>query len=202
VRQIINKHKRKPKTTAMSTWSSFFIRNTDKQKVIEKLKLLTCVNETYEGKITDDYYDSFLMDESLPNYLAVSDGQPNWIAININSPNKLIDWCTQFSKEFNTEVILILAQNTSDYYYFSYYNKGIKLREIECCYGGDIEEINFGEKFHFENEEPGTKTEYDGITEYFFDFECMEEYCKHFELALQYDCDKIIWTFLKSDSES
>ena len=169
----------------MATWTSFYIKTTDFDKVVEKLKLLTGIPNVIKGEFPEDHYGSFLMDESLPDYLVVGLIQPDWIAVNYNSSNKLIDWCTFLSKEFDTHVIIILAQSVSDYYYFAYYAGGQKKRELEYCYSGDFDEINFGEKFDFENEYPGTKTDYNGEVEYMFDFDSIEEYSKHFGLTIQ-----------------
>ena len=57
-------------------------------------------------------------------------------------------------------------------------------REIEYCYGADYETINIGERFDFEDEQPGKKVEYNGEVDFIFDFDSIEEYSKHFGLVV------------------
>jgi hypothetical protein len=77
------------------------------------------------------------------------------------------------------------------------YEHGKKLREIEVCYSEDFDMVNFGQKFPFENPEPGGRTEYDGEVSYVFDFDAIDEYCKQFNLTIQTDYDTVQWTVLK-----
>ncbi len=181
----------------MATWASFYIKTTEKDKAVEKLKSLSGITQSDERSFPNDHYNSFILDEAYPNYLVVGMTQPEWVTIVYNSSSKLVDWCTNLSKEFSTLVVVTLAQSVSDYYYFACYDKGQKLRELEFCYSDDFEEVNFGKRFDFENEQPGQKTEFDGEVEYCFDFDSIEEYCKHFSLIVQNDYDKTTWAILK-----
>ena len=67
---------------------------------------------------------------------------------------------------------------------FLAYRKGEMTREIEYCYGADYETINIGERFDFEDEQPGKKVEYNGEVDFIFDFDSIEEYSKHFGLVV------------------
>lgn len=181
----------------MSTWISLFLKTPDKNKVVDRLKSLSGITASNEGEFPTDHFEHFLLDESLPNYLVIGSPQPDWVRVVYNSSHKLTDWCISLSKELETQVILTLAQSVSDYYYFAYYNKGVKLRELEFCYSTDFDEVNFGEKFDFENEQPGTKSEFDGEESYLFDFENIEEYCGHFGIVVETEDSKATWTILK-----
>jgi hypothetical protein len=189
------------KNTSMSTWISLFLKTPDKNKVVDRLKSLSGITISNEGAFPNDCFEHFLLDESLPNYLVIGSPQQDWVRVVYNSSHKLTDWCITLSRELETEVILTLAQSVSDYYYFSYYSKGVKLRELEFCYSADFDEINFGEKFHFENEKPGIKSDFDGEESYLFDFESIEKYCGHFGIEVETDDSKATWTILKGPSK-
>lgn len=177
----------------MSSWKSFHIKTKELQKVVPILKSLTGIKLVTEGKFPKDYYNSFLLDEIYPNYLIVGIVSANWVTVHYNSSHKLEGWCMAISGELQTEVILILAQNTSDYYYFAYYNDGQKLRELEYCYSTDFDEVNFGDRFSFENNDSGTvKNE-----NYVFDFDRIFEYCQHFGLTLEDEAAETTWSILE-----
>jgi hypothetical protein len=78
------------------------------------------------------------------------------------------------------------------------YDRGEKIREIEVCYSDDFKPKNIGERFEFENEQPGKKEDYEGEVEYYFGFEEIEEYCKQFGLEIQTDFNKVSWSILMS----
>ena len=182
----------------MSTWTAFYV-NTDNEKLVtEQLQTLTGISNVEIGKFPDDLFNNYLLDESAkPTYLAICKTQNNWVAVSHNSFNHLEEWSRIISKNLNTKVIATIAQNTADVYYFSLFDNGEKIREIEVCYSADFEPVNFGKKFDFENEQPGTKQEYDGETEYYFDIDSMDEYCGHFGLTMQHEFAEGIWTTLK-----
>ena len=90
----------------------------------------------------------------------------------------------ELSKDLQTEVIIASAQINAGFYHFSLYRKGERTREIEYCYGADYETINIGERFDFEDEQPGKKVEYNGEVDFIFDFDSIEEYSKHFGLVV------------------
>lgn len=185
----------------MSTWISLFLKTPDKNKVVDQLMSLTGITVSTEGEFPKDHLEHFLLDESLPNYIVIGSFQPDWVRVVYNSSHKLTDWCVTLSRELDTQVILTLAQSVSDYYYFVYYDKGVKLRELEYCYSTDFDEVNFGEKFEFENERPGTRSEFDGEESYLFDFENIEEYCGHFGIEVEADDSNTTWTILKGPTK-
>ena len=107
-------------------------------------------------------------------------------------------WDKELSKDLQTEVIIASAQSNAGFYHFSLYRKGEMTREIEYCYGADYETINIGERFDFEDEQPGKKVEYNGEVDFIFDFDSIEEYSKHFGLVVPPDHDNIQdWEILK-----
>jgi hypothetical protein len=171
----------------MSTWTSFHIKTKNLDNVIEKLKELASASEVTTGSYPSDFRDNLLDEDKEPNYLLVDNSNSEWVTVLHNSSNKLEDWCIDISEEFETKIIVTFAQSVSDYYYFALYDNGEKKREIEYCYSDDLEPTNFGDKFNFENDEPGKKVNYGGEESYLFDFDSMEEYCKHFGLILQSD---------------
>ena len=123
--------------------------------------------------------------------------QKNWITVLYNSANKLNDWSEKISKSLNCKVIVTIGQNTVDYYYFSQYNNGKKEREIEVCYGDEIEPINYGTPYDFEEDEPGERHEFDGEISYMFDFDSIEKYSQHFGIESEHNWDNVKWTILK-----
>jgi len=183
----------------MATWTAMYINNSNLKKTIEKFKGLTNLNNITKSKFPNDLHKRYLSDiNAKPNYIIIGQLQNNWITIRHNSFNKLTDWNKFLSKHLECKVIVTIAQSVSDAYYFAQYENGILNREIEVCYSEDFKEINFGEKYNFENDRPGKSEEIDGKTEYIFDFESIEYYCKQFELKLQCEYDKIEWSVLQN----
>lgn len=137
------------------------------------------------GKLPDDFDDGYLDNASLPNYLLVAKTPDGWVRVHYNSFGGLGDWDTMLSKEFNCKLIMVSAQTTSDVYEFSLYDKGEVMREIIVCYGDDVEAINDGDRFDFEDKEilePGDDEDEDKL---FFDLDALEYYCKQFGLNIR-----------------
>ena len=184
----------------MATWTRFYINSSDSEKATNVLKNLSGIAESSNGNIPEDFHDSFLMDKKAnPNYIVFSETQKNWITVLYNSGNKIENWAKQISQELNCNVIVTIGQNTVDYYYFSQFHNGEKKREIEVCYGDDIEPINYGTPYDFEEEEPGKRQEYDDEISYLFDFDSLERYSHSFGLEIQSDWDNNTWTILKGN---
>lgn len=181
----------------MATWTTFYVKHPNKEALVEKIKTLSGIPVSTEGPFPKDHHDSFLMDGADPNYLLVGSTQPGWITVVHNSGVKLEDWCSSISRDLETELILIMAQTVSDYYYFAYYSHGEKLRELEFCYSDDMDSTDLGKKFDFEDEQPGIKHNFSGEVEYLFDLDAIEKYCNHFGLTIQFDMDQTNWTILK-----
>jgi hypothetical protein len=186
----------------MATWTTFYINTEEVKPVVEELSGLTDdLQITYDADFPGDMGDYQLLDtESAPNYLAVGHTGPGWVTVVHNSFSKLEDWGELLSKHFACKLIITMAQSVSDYYYFAVYDRGEKLREIEACYSDDTEEVNFGNKFGFENDMPGQKHVWDGEESFLFDFDSMEEYCRHFNLTIQTDYSSIKWTIMKGQN--
>lgn len=183
----------------MGTWTDFYINTNSTEAVVEKLAALTDnLDITPNTPFPSEIGQYYMMDSrSPPTYLAVGKIQSDWATVVHNSFGKLEDWGIELSKHFSCKVIVTMAQSVSMAYYFALYNNGKKLREIEVCYDADFDMVNFGDKFPFENPEPGKRTELDGEVSYVFDFDAIEEYCKHFNLTIQTDYDTVQWTVLK-----
>lgn len=183
----------------MATWTAFYINTNELNSVVGKLTELTDNLEVIHGtEFPTDMGNYQLLDAELaPNYIAIGQTNKDWTSIVHNSFDKMKDWAKLMSSQFSCKVIVTIAQSVSSYYYFALYDKGEKLREIEACYSDDTEEINFGDKFEFENEKPGQKHVWDGEVSYLFDFDALEEYCSHFGLTLQTDYHETKWTLLK-----
>lgn len=184
----------------MATWTAFYIKTTDEAGFKEKLIALTGISTASEGRFPTDFHSSYLIDQVSPSYLVFTSTQPGWVTIVYNSAHKLTDWCIEISRQFSTLVIVTLAQNTSDYYYFALYDKGEMKRELEYCYSEDYIPTNFGKKFDFEAEEPGEEIEYNGDSTYLFDFDSIERYCSQFGLTIQCEYQDFEWTILKGKS--
>jgi hypothetical protein len=186
----------------MATWTRFYINASEIQKVEEFLMDISRIKKSTKGNIPDDLHDSFILDDhSKPNYLVFGQVQKEWITVLYNSANKLTDWAEKISKNLNCTVIVTIAQNTVDYYYFAQYKNGTKAREIEVCYGDNIDPINYGTPYKFEADEPGEREEYEGEVSYLFDFDSLEKYAQHFGLELQHNWDNIQWTILKGEQK-
>jgi hypothetical protein len=183
----------------MGTWTSFYIKTTDKPKLVEALQsalpIATEVVEDQPGSITNDVRPST---NSQPDQLVLAQTNPEWCIVFHNSFDKLEDLALGLSQDLDTSVIVTMAQSTSDYYYFALYTNGHNKREIEVCYSDDTEMINTGERFSFENEEPGKKVEYDGRISYLFDFDSLEEYCKYFGFNIYEKPENFKWTLLRN----
>lgn len=186
----------------MATWTSFYIKSDDLTAVEQELKGLSGVQDGLSGLFPNDMHDYYLSNEnSNPTYLVIGKTQDDWITVVHNSFSKLSKWATLLSKKFQTKVIVTGAQSVSSYYYFAFYENGLKLRELEFCYSDDFEPVNFGSRLWFEDEEPGTKQEFDGEIEYFFDFEDIDNYCKQFGLIIQLSYSEFTWLTLKRETK-
>ena len=182
----------------MGTWTAFYVNTTKTEEFTEKLKYLSLIEDLTTGGFPEDFHQQQLFDEEAdPNYLVFGHTQEDWITVVHNSFSKLEDWAEYFSRELDGKVIVTLAQNTSDVYYFALYDKGQKRREIEVCYGDDFDEVNIGAPFEFESEQPGKRREIDGEVYYIFDFDSIEEYARHFGLEIQWDYHNFEWKILK-----
>ncbi len=167
------------------------------------MQKLSNIDNVTKGEFpTADLYNNLLFDDNAkPTYLVFTNTQPEWIMIRHNGFKNLKNWGEELSDYFKTKVIITCAQSNASFYHFSLFDKGEMLREIEYCYSEDYKPINYGKRFDFEDEQPGTKTEYDGEIDYIFDFDNIDEYSKHFGLEVQPDYDNINeWTILKSST--
>lgn len=183
----------------MGTWTRFYVKTQEKELLIQELKKMTGLMDFVTNEFPEDLHDNYLLDEkSKPTYLVIENEQDDWITVSHNSFSKLTDWASYLSQNLNTKLIVTAAQSVSDAYYFSLFDSGNKLREIEVCYSADFEPINFGNRFSFENVEPGSKEEYDGGVEYIFDFDEIEKYCNEFGLRIQSVFAEKTYTVLKS----
>lgn len=183
----------------MASWTKFYINTPNLEAVVEKLASLTDDLEiTPNTGFPSDIGEYQQLNHDLaPNYLAVGKTQNDWVTIVYNSFDKLEDWGVELSRHFSCKMIVTLAQSVSDAYYFALYENRKKIREIDVCYSEDYDMVNFGEKFPFENPEPGEKVNYTGEESYLFGFDSIDEYCKHFNLTIQTDYDPVQWTVLK-----
>jgi hypothetical protein len=173
----------------MATWTALYINHSDLDKVTLQIKDFAGIIDIEKGSYPADFYNSYLLKITIPNYLAVGQTQNDWITVRFNSFSKLEDWGVSISKSFSCRVIVTMAQSVTNSYYFALYDKGHKLREIEV--GEDEQKnIDFGKNFDFE---------YDNEVYDSFDFEGIENYCKNFGLTIQSDYDNIEWTILKGE---
>lgn len=173
----------------MATWTALYINHSDLDMVTLQIKDFAGIIDVEKGSYPTDFYNSYLLKITIPNYLAVGQTQSDWITVRFNSFSKLEDWGISISNSFSCKAIVTMAQSVTNSYYFALYDKGIKLREIEV--GEDEQKnIDFGKHFDFEyNNEV-----YDS-----FDFEGIENYCEKFGLTIQTDYDNIEWTILKGE---
>lgn len=185
----------------MATWTSFYINTDNSGIVTQKLRTLADIPVALSSSFPADIHKYYLSNENaFPTYLAIGGTQPGWTTVVHNSFNKLGDWALILSKELETKVIVTGAQSVSSYYYFALYENGKKLRELEFCYSDDFEPVNFGTRLWFEDEQPGTKDEYEGVVEYYFGFEDIENYCNQFGLTIQVNYSDYQWTVLKKET--
>ena len=186
----------------MATWTAFYINTNELQPVVEKLAILTDDLELVEdADFPADMGDYYLLNPDIaPNYIAIGQTSPGWITVVHNSGSKLEDWGILLSKSFACKLIVTMAQSVSSYHYFALYDKGEKLREIENCYSDDTEEINVGNRFSFESDQPGLKHVWDEEESYLFDFDAIEAYCRHFNLEIQTGYSAVSWTLLRAQN--
>jgi hypothetical protein len=182
----------------MATWTALYINHSDLDKVTLQIKDFTGITDIEKGIYPEDFYSSYLLQSTIPNYLVVGQTQNDWITVRFNSFSKLEDWGVSISNSFSCKVIITMAQSVTDAYYFALYDKGHKLREIEVGQD-DSKNIDLGKHFDFEGEKIGKRKEYDNEVYYNFDFECIDDYCEKFGLTIQSDYDNVEWTTLKGE---
>jgi hypothetical protein len=185
----------------MGTWAAIFIKTNGIDLVKQKLQALSGIDDSYKGDFpTSDLYDHILLDDNAePTYFVFAQTQVEWVMVRHNALKNLEEWGKELSNDLQTEVVIASAQGNAGFYHFSLYRRGEMVREIEYCYGADYEPINIGDRFEFEDEQPGKKVEYNGEVDFIFDFDSIEEYSKQFGLEVQPDYDNIQeWEILKS----
>jgi hypothetical protein len=139
----------------MATWTSFYLNTGDAEQVVDILLSLTDDLVVSKGRFPDDFHDTYLFNSELsPDHLAIGNTQPDWITVTYNSLDELQDWGELISKALHTKLIVTIAQNSSDFYYFALYESGTKRRKIKYCYSTDgFVPVNYGKKFDFEKAE-------------------------------------------------
>ena len=186
----------------MGTWTAIYIETADLEKTISVVEEIANSKEKTEGSFPNDLQRNYLFgSSSTPNYLVVGKTQDDWVTIRHNSLGKLENWGKWLSEKLDSQVIITLADNTSDGYYFALYKGGIIKREIETCYSEDFDMVNKGIPFEFENEKPGERHDWNGVVSYIFDFDSIVRYCKYFGLTIQTDYQNVTWTILKGGQE-
>lgn len=185
----------------MATWTSLYIQTEYLDKVEEEILQLVnnCQYEITHNLGNESINIIRSADEgAIPNQLIIGQGQQDWITIRYNNFNCLEDWGTTLSKVFDSYVVVVMAESISMYYYFSVYKSGSKIREIASTEvdneGFDIEGVNFGEKFDFEEKDTFTNYSY-------FDFEMIRKYTQELVLNIEFDFNNIFWTLIELDIE-
>jgi hypothetical protein len=186
----------------MASWTVFYVNEADEEKVVDALSELSGISKSAKGSNPKDLHEHRLYDGDTPSYLVVGKTQNDWTTVRHNSLDELKEWGILISQKFSTKVIVTLAQSASSYYYFSLYENGEKIREIAACYSEDSELLDVGNRFPFEGEKPGEKKDWDDEPTYYFGFESIETYCRHFGLEIQSDYEKYRWTILKGETKN
>lgn len=182
----------------MSTFTGFYVKTDNIEKLIDILiHEMPQPTERTTGKFPNKFRDLYLNECCDPDYLLIGKHQENWITIIHNSFSLLERKCSKLSHLLNTKVIVIIMQTTSDYYYYADYEQGEKIREIMKCYSDDSDELNYGEKYSFEDEEVGVKTKHG----YFFDWDAIEVYTEKNTLTSIFPEDAIEWAILRPNSQ-
>ena len=171
----------------MGTFLSFHIKTKDRDNLINLLKELSRTKEKGLEIFPEYMYDNMLLNENAdPNILAITSTNNGWISVHHNAFEKLHQWGEFISKMLNTTFIQIIGQTTSDAYCFLMYESGNIRREIEVVNGEVL--LDKGEKFSFEKE-PLLTDDFEAADN-FFDIHTLEEYCKEFDLDLNYECEQ------------
>ncbi|MFT5619087.1 MAG: hypothetical protein ACI85I_002326 [Arenicella sp.] len=158
----------------MANWTRFYIHSSDVKSLTTILERLCEAEPFVIEDFPENFHDSFLADnDTTPNYLVFAEIQNGWITVLYNSFCKLEKWASEISNELKCVVIISVVQTVSEYYYFSQYANGTKMREIEVCHEDGTETINYGEKYDFEADEIGESYEEDGEVEYIFSFDSL-----------------------------
>jgi len=184
----------------MATWNEFYIQTQDLEKVVEKLKQLFNIQKVSKGAFPDNFRKKYLWEpDALPDFMVVGKTHEKWVTVRNNSFNKLVQCFENISSDLDCKIIVISAQNTVDYYYYAVYDKGEKIREIAVCYGDDIETLNYGIPFEFEDEEPGRR--YEESDDFIFDIDCIIEYSEYLGLKLDFETKEIEWILLDGEAQ-
>jgi len=171
----------------MGTFLSFHIKTKDRDNLIHLLKVLSGTKEKVTDTFPEYMYDSISLNEnSDPSILAITLNKDGWISVHHNTFQKLHHWGEFISKTLNTTFIQIIGQTTSDAYYFLLYEGGNIRREIEVM-NSEVS-LDKGQKFSFEKE-PLLNDNFED-PENSFDIDSLEEYCKEFDLDLNFECDQ------------
>lgn len=143
-----------------------FVKNIEKEHIINKLeeedflgkhRRLPLLNSFRKSR---EFVSYEFKDVDPDNVLINEKRNKEWIEILYFTYSKLEKWSLKLSEELKTEIVIINYLHDSGYSYFSYYNQGQKLKELEMrglpdgphaeFYDGDYSEIgvktNYGKK--------------------------------------------------------
>lgn len=167
----------------MSTFLHFHIKGSNTEALVSIIKTFSDFSLTEQTHFPDDISDNYLTSEDDdPTYLVIGESKDGWTTVYHNSFKKLNHWGQEISKTLGTTFIQIIGQTTSDAYYFSLFEKGDLLREIEVLSSEGEILIDNGEKFSFEK--PVLLTDDFEDPDNFFDMDTLEMYCKNFGLDI------------------
>ena len=171
----------------MSTFICLQIQSENRAQIADILQKLSGATEITTGPYPSEHYDNTLIGENDgPSFICVGGTRNGWTLVELNSFNKLHTWVAHLSKELNSTVIQLIAQTTSDVYYFLAYEKGVFRREIEVYHGDYDQTIDKGAKYPFEN--PNLVPQEDDDEDFEpFDIDTLEAYCRQFGFELMED---------------
>jgi len=185
----------------MATLNEFYIQTQDLDIVVEKLKDLFNIQKVTKGSFPDNFRKKYLWEpDAVPDFLVVGKTHEEWVTVRNNSFNKMVQHFENISGDLNCKTIVVSAQNTVDYYYYAVYEKGQKIREIAVCYGDDIETLNYGVPFEFEDEEPGIR--FKESEDFIFDIDSIINYSEHLGLKLDFQTNDLEWILLNGESQN
>ena len=73
----------------MATWTALYINHSDLDKVTLQIKDFASIIDVEKGSYPTDFYNSYLLKITIPNYLAVGQTQNDWMTVRFNSFTRL-----------------------------------------------------------------------------------------------------------------
>ena len=198
--------------------NTFYVKTDNFAYLLEILQELSRTVATKEAPPDDIFIRERDIAGQIPDLLYGYKNEGDWYGVDHNASEPLYEWGAVLSAQLNTQFIQIrnihelkpsfLGTEDIDCYYFLYYERGVKQREIKVRSDQSGPLLDEGKKFDFEApfiHVPGGLIEEDELGDIynlniyeFFSADSLIEYCMEFGIDPEYADDTEYFVLRKS----